>query len=195
MTSKLSTQEQAHSILQPHLPTLKTIMIESLEALNRSISASGESPNNRAKCSWFHSIAIEKAKKAFRGCKDIVIKTNYQSLQIVFAGQLVGRIKKVNKDDLTSNAKTHRNQLIVSQQCKLFPDLPSITFIDIAWRTDLTWSEFEKLVIVCRQYDDIKWRIPYKEVENIITSIQPTQTEILTVKEEKQIKVKKNNAS
>jgi hypothetical protein len=191
----LASKEMAHCILEHHLGTLKTIMFESLQGLNRSISASGESPNNRAKCSWFHSIAIEKAKKALKDCTDVVIKTKYQSLQIIFDGQLVGRIKKVNNDDLTSNAKTHRNQLILSQQPTLFPDLPSITYIDIAWRTDSTWSDFEKLLIICRQYDDIKWRIPYKDVDDIITSMQPTQTEILTIKEEQQIKVKKKKAS
>ena len=185
------SQEQAHSILEPHLGTLKTIMNESLEAVNRAISASGESLNNRAKCALFHSIAIEKAKKQLSGCKDISIKSKYQSLQIIFDGQLVGRIKKVNKHDLTSNARTHRNQLIVSQHPKLFPDLPEITFVDIAYKTDSTWSEFEKLVIVCRKYDDIKWRIPYKDVVSIVTPMQ-TQENTISVKEETQIKVKKD---
>jgi hypothetical protein len=188
--NRLATEAEAQGILKPHLDTLKTIMFEALEALNRSIGASGESPNNRAKCSWFHSIAIEKAKKYFKDAKGISMFTKYQSLQIVFAGQLVGRIKKVNKNNLSTNAKSNRNQRILNQQ-SLFPDFPTITFIEIAYKIDTAWAEFEKLNIVCRLFDKIQWAFSYKDIANIITRMEPTQTETLTIKEEKQIKVRK----
>ena len=123
-----------------------------------------------------------------------MIRQKYQSLQIIFGGQLVGRIKKVNKHDLCCNAKTQRNQLILAQHNTLFGDLadfPSITYIDITYRIDSAWTEFEKLTIVCRLFDDVKWRLSYKDVAGVVTSIEPTQTEVVDVKEEIQITIKK----
>src|SRR5205809_3220406 len=126
----LLTQEQASQILEPHLPTVRKIMLESLSELNNAMSVITESLNNRAKCSTLHSIAIEKAKRYFKDTPDIIIKSKYQSIQIVFNQQLVGRVKKINKDKLSQNATTKRNKNILSHQLSLFPDLPQLTFID-----------------------------------------------------------------
>lgn len=191
MNNSLLTENEAKTILEPHLGTLKQIMIESLQGLNKAIGMAGESINNRAKCALLHSVAIEKAKRYFKDCKDVIIKSKYQSIQIVFDKKLVGRIKKVNKHDLSTNAKTHRNQAILTHQLSLFPDVSNLTFIDIAYKIDAAWTEFEKLVVVCRLFEDIKWRLSYKDVTTPIIVMQPEQTEVLTQKEETQITIKK----
>jgi hypothetical protein len=187
----LVTENEAKSILEPHLAALKTIMVESLEGLNRAIGAAGESVNNRGKCALFHSIAIEKAQRYFKGNKDIVITSKYQTIQVIFSGKIVGRIKKVNKRDLCANAKTVRNQSILDQRPDLF-GFRQMTFVDIGYRIQGTWTEFERLLVICRVYDDVIWRISYKDVATI--NVMPKENEVTeaSVKEEIQIKIKTN---
>jgi len=193
--SNLLSEIEATEILQPHLATLKRVMDESLEDLNKALSVLSENANNRAKSSLLHSIAVEKAKKYFDKIQDVRIKSKYQSIQIIFSNKLIGRIKKVNKDNLSTNAKSSRNDAIVGQQISLFselmPDLvQTATFIDLGYRLDETGSDFDRLRIICRYNDAIEWNICFKETEKEITILSNEQTDPLTTKEETQIKIK-----
>lgn len=187
--TNILTEPDAREILEPHLFKLKSVMYESLLTLNKCLTASGEQINNRALCSWLHSIAIEKAKKVFADVPNIIIRAKYQSILIVFDGKVVGRIKRINKKDLSTNAKTFRNQSIVSHRMTLFGLEPALTFVDIGYRNDATWTEFERLNIVCRLYDEVLWRIPYNDL-NIVANNAPAQNQI-NFKEEEQITIKK----
>jgi len=137
-----------------------------------------------------HSIAIEKAKRYFKDTPDIIIKSKYQSIQIVFNQQLVGRVKKINKDKLSQNATTKRNKNILSHQLSLFPDLPQLTFIDFGYEILQTWSDYDRLMVVCRFNNKIEWHIDYKETATI-RIMETKQLEVPQVKEEKQIQIKK----
>jgi hypothetical protein len=183
------TQQEAAKILEPYLSTIRKIMLESLEELNKAMAVITESLNNRAKCATLHSIAIEKAKRYFKGMRGIIIKSKYQSIQIVFDQQLVGRIKKVNDDKLSRNANTERNRNILNHQLSLFPDIPSLTFIDLAYKIIETWSDYDRLLVVCRFNDKVEWDIDYKETA-ITKTIETKEIEIPKIKEE-QIKIKK----
>lgn len=187
--NKILSQQEASKVLEPHLPTIRKCMLEALDDLNKAMSVISESLNNRAKCSTLHSIATEKAKRYFKDTPGIIVKSKYQSIQIVFNQLLVGRIKKVNSDKMSQNAKTIRNTNILTHQLSLFPDIPQLTFIDLGYNVIPTWSEFDKLLVVCRFNDKIEWHIDYKETA-IVKSI--TSVEIQTPKpKEEQIKIKK----
>ncbi len=188
---ELITEEQAKDILAPHLAVVKAIMIESLEDLNKALSIIPESVNKRAKCSLLHSIAIEKSKKHFANVSDVHISLKYQSIQIIFNKKLVGRIKKVNKDNKCSNAKTNRNDSILSQQLTLFPDVSSTTFIDLGYEMDTTWAEYKRHIVVCRLNDSIEWHIDFTDISENAISLTAKKADPLSLKEEVQIKIKK----
>ena len=190
---KILSQGESYDILKPYLPTLNNIMQESLATLNKGMTAIGEPLNMRAKCSLLHSIATEKVKRAFNDDSSIIIKQRYQSIQIVFSQKVVGRIKKVNSDNLASNIKTSRNDYILShssQQMSLFPDLPPMTFLDIAYKIDSTFIEYDRLVIVCRVKDKVQWNIDYTNTSTVV-NMNESEIQTISVKEESQIKIKK----
>lgn len=187
---KLTSQQEAQLILNPHLPIVQKIMVESLSELGEAMKAVTESINNRAKCSLLHSLAIEKAKRYFDKHPDIIIKSKYQSIQIIFKQQLVGRVKKINDDKVPRNSKTKRNINILSQQLPLFPNMPQLTFIDLTYKVNSTWSEYDWLLVLCRINDNIQWEIDYKNLETIPV-ITANDEDILKVKEENQITIKK----
>ncbi|MBL0308798.1 MAG: hypothetical protein IPP77_03690 [Bacteroidetes bacterium] len=191
--SQLVPKEQAREILMPHASALAMIMNESLVELNLAMNATNERWNNRAKCSTLHSLAIEKAKRHFVEQGGVLLKMKYQSLQIVFNNSLVGRIKKVNHNNLSSNAKTYRNTDILTHQLVLFSDETSLTFIDLGYKVDATWTYYERLVIVCRTNDSIEWTINIdnnNDATGTITTL-PLEPIVPLVREEKQIKIKK----
>lgn len=174
---ELIQKEAASKVLEQYLPIVNKIMIDSLNSLNMGINAIDEVVNNRAKANIFHAVAVEKAKKLFSESPNIRLIEKYQSIQIVFDSLMVGRIKKLNKKNLTSNSKSDRNTAIVSQQLQMF-DLPEITYIDLGYSNDPVWSSFDKLIVVCRLNDDIKWELPFDD-----DSLQITlKTEPITVK-------------
>lgn len=183
---------EAEQILAPYLDTLEDIMTSSLSDLNTCMRSTAEPWNLRAKSTTLHSFAVNKAKRHWGEHDYIAIRTKYQSLQIVFDKKLVGRIKKVNKENLSSNIKTGRNDSILRHQLKLFAEITPLTFIDIGYRVDPTWTIFETLVIVCRYGDTVKWIIPINNRKSGtgITTI-PTAPIAPTVREEKQIKIKR----
>ncbi|MGB8193111.1 MAG: hypothetical protein WCF67_14380 [Chitinophagaceae bacterium] len=188
--SKLVNEIEADTLMKPHLPILKTEMKNALDALNRSMVASGENWNNRAKCSAFHSIAIEKITRAFKDAPDVLIVPKYQSIQIVFGDKIVGRIKKLNKDNFTSNAKTTRNDLILSHQLSMFPELGPLTFVDIAYKVDSSWAEYDGLSVVCRLKDSLQWQLDFKDIALVVPMVE--RQEIVTPKpDESNIQIKK----
>jgi hypothetical protein len=194
MANQLS-QKETEEILRPHFPILSKIMTESLEDLNKALSILTENTNNRAKSALLHSIAIEKAKKYFDSIKEVSIKCKYQSIQIVFANKIVGRIKKINKDNLSANAKTKRNDAILSHQTSLFDGMvlsqlaPSV-FVDLGYNINETGSEYNKLNIVCRNSKEVEWYFSFKSDENV-NVISHEQTDALGFNEETQIVLKK----
>jgi len=179
---ELIPKEAASDLLQPYLPIMNQVMVASLNTLNNGLNAMDVSVNNRSKATTFHSIAVEKTKKAFEEQSKISLLPKYQSIQIIFNGQMVGRIKKLNKKNFTSNASSSRNDMIVGQQLKLFK-LPEITYIDLGYTIDPTWTSFEKLIVICRLNDEIKWELPFDDNSLEITlktepiTIAPIQTE------------------
>lgn len=186
----LIQEDKATEILSSYLPIIKSIMVDSLNTLNNGLDAMGMSINNRAKTSTLHSIAVSKIKTALSSNPDIDILEKYQSIQIVFKKQIVGRIKKVNKKNMSSNSKTNRNNLIQSQQLSLF-SLPEITYVDFGYDIDPAWMDFEKLIVVCRVNENEMWNIPFNDANMDVTiKSQPIS---ITPKEETQIKIKKLN--
>ena len=187
--------EQSLDVVKPHFGTLQRIMNETLEDVNKALGTLVETPNNRAKFSLIHSIAIEKAKKYFDKVKDVFIVSKYQSIQIIFSNKIVARIKKVNKDNISANAKSGRNDAILMQQTSLFSDLliedvsPS-TFVDLGYRINQTGDQFENLNVICRRLNTVEWHFSFKSEESIIVLDNP-QEDSLNVKEEKTIKIKK----
>ena len=142
----LIEKEEASNVLQPYLKIINESLLDALKQLNNALAVIDVNVNNRAKTSTLHSIAVEKLKSAFHDIDGLVLIQKYQSLQIVFAGKLAGRIKKLNKNNLTANSNTFRNALIESQQLKLF-DLPPITFVDLGYKIDPTWTSYEQLLV------------------------------------------------
>lgn len=192
---KLATDLEASNILASHFDTIKLIMNESLAELNSAMGAISVPTNERAKCSLLHSIAVEKAIRQFIGKDGIQLVKSYQSIQIIFNGRLVGRIKKVNKNNMSRNAKTNRNDLILSQYTGLFSnltaDVPATTFIELGYIVDHAWTKFERLVVVCRLKDSIKWLIDFTGAEQSIIPMANAAGLQLLIKEETQIKLKK----
>lgn len=190
----LLTKEESIEILQPHLATLERVMTESLEDLNKALATLTEQVNKRAKSALLHSIAVEKTKKYFDKIADVIIRQKYQSIQIIFSNKIVGRIKKVNKDNKTTNAKTRRNQAIVKQQMSLFSELfvadfiPS-QFVDFGYHINETGSSYERLRVICRKDKDINWDFSFQgNYEAVVLSNE--QNEALSINEETQIKLK-----
>lgn len=186
---KLLIQESdAVTVLNPYMNAINTIMVDSLTELNKALGSINETVNNRAKACLLHSIAIEKAKRVLMSLPGIKIFEKYQSIQIVFDQQLIGRIKKVDSNNLSKNINTRRNQQIIYQQLSLF-DMPEMTCIDIAYNIDPTWSIYEKLLVVCRVGKQIYWDLPISAQIEETTTLK-TEPVVPQPKEE-QIKIKK----
>lgn len=191
---ELIPKSKASEVLTPYLPVVNYLMIDSLNSLNIGLNAIDVPLNNRAKANLFHSIAIEKAKKVFEGKENVKLILKYQSIQIVFDSLMVARIKKLNKKNLTSNSKTGRNSAIIAQQLPLFK-LPEITYIDLGYSNDPIWSSFDKLIVVCRLNDDIKWELPFDENSLEITlRTEPVEVKVKEVETQITLKRNKNNA-
>ncbi len=194
MANQLS-QPETEEILRPHFPILSKIMTESLEDLNKALSMLTENANNRAKSALLHSIAIEKAKKYFDGIKEVSIKCKYQSIQIVFENKIVGRIKKINKDNLSANAKTKRNDAILSHQTSLFDGMvlsqisPTV-FVDLGYNINETGEEYNKLNVVCRNNREVEWYFSFKQDGGAI-ALSDLQNNPLPDTDETFIKIKK----
>jgi len=142
-----------------------------------------------------HSIAIEKAEIYLKDAPGVYLKKKYSSLQIVFENRLVGRFKKVDKNNMSRNAKSNRNDSILAQQPTLFSgisnEMPRITYIDLGYKIDSIWSEFERLVVVCRLNDQILWKIDFTDIEESVIPMNNTSvTETLNIIEETTIKLK-----
>ncbi|HTC01132.1 MAG TPA: hypothetical protein VK705_10660 [Ferruginibacter sp.] len=193
--ANILTEAEAHEVLQPHLKTLEKIMVESLEDLNQALGTLTETPNKRAKSTLLHSIAIEKSKKYFADSREVYIKEKYQSIQIVFSNQIVARIKKVNHNNISANARTKRNQSILDHQMTLFGNLINVhntpsTFVDLGYNLDETGGSYNKLNVICRKDKDVEWVFSFKE--NVTTiAIGNKQEDALSINEETQIKIKK----
>lgn len=192
---KTLTAEESREILQPHLGTLDRIMTESLEDLNKALGSLSEKVNKRAKSALLHSIAIEKSKKYFKDVPQVVIREKYQSVQLIFDNKIVGRIKKVNNDNLSTNAKTKRNEAILHQQISLFSELfvadffPSL-FVDFGYKINETGESYDKLGVICRNDKSIKWHFSFKgSHEPVVLSTE--QEDSLSIKEEAKITIKK----
>jgi len=185
---KLVSEVEAHSILRKHFQTIYGVMNESIQSLNVILGASDESLSKSVKAQTFHNLAIEKANKAFKGTQGVNVVKKYNSIMIVFDQKLVARVKKINGKDLSSNNSTKRSNKVSDHTLKLL-NLPDLTFIDLGYNTDETWTEFERLKVVCRIKNDIQWRIPFNENDLEITL--KTDTINLDIKPEKQIVVKR----
>jgi len=187
----LHSESEALEILTSHLDGIRGLMIESLAELNKAMSVISVSTNTRAKCSLLHSIAVEKAVRHFAGKPGIQLVKKYQSIQIIFKGQLIGRIKQVNQHNLSRNARTGRNDIIIAQDNTLFGDIPipKMTFIDFGYKVDFIWSKFEKLVVVCRVKDSVNWFIPLDLTNESIVPMSSGKD--LQFKDEKIITLKK----
>jgi hypothetical protein len=186
---ELIQKPKAFEVLNPYLPVVNQFMVDSLNSLNTGLNAIDVPLNNRAKANLFHSIAIEKAKIAFKDKPDIKLIYKYQSIQIVFDSLMVGRIKKLNKKNLTSNSKTGRNSAIIAQQLPLF-ELPEITYIDLGYSNDPIWSSFDKLIVICRLNDDIKWELPFDE-DSIQVTLRTEPVSPKPIETETQITIKR----
>jgi hypothetical protein len=187
---KLHTQSEAFTLLEPYIGDIKMIMNESLADINRAMGTLPFSANTRARTSLLHSVAVERSIRHFADKPGIVLVKKYQTIQIVFNRQLIGRIKQVNKDNKSRNARTGRNDLILSQYNGLFEgmELPKRTNIEFGYMVDSIWSKFERLVIVCRVKDTIEWWIPISAVnEDIVPMSKGSE---ITFTEETQIKLK-----
>lgn len=174
----LCTESQARQILEPHLGVIKRIMNESLGDIGKSMGVISVPVNKRAKCTLLHSIAVAKAEKYLSETSGIKLKKKYQSLQIIFDNTLVGRIKKVDNNHMARNARSDRNDYILSQQPTLFDglDLPPdnlcrTTFIDLGYKIDSIWANFERLIVVCRLNDSILWYIDFTDTNESIVPI------------------------
>ena len=185
------TKEDAKPILQPHLPTLNKIMVESLEELN-VMNGMSVKLNSRTRCTLLHNIAIEKAIIYFQGVVGVSIKKKYQSIQIVIDDKIIGRIKKLNKNKLSNNIQTNRNDDILGQNT-LFPGMAKITFVDFGYNTQSSWLTFTDLNVVCRLFDSVNWFIDFGNENNDVRTIEVTEPVTPLVKKEVQIQIKKTN--
>ncbi len=165
----LLEKHDANSILGPHLPVIEKIMIESLDSLNDSMLAAKVPINNRGKSSWLHSIISSKIEQYFKENCEIKLIQSYESIQLVFEKKLVGRVKKLNKNNLSRNAPSIRNSNILTHQLSIFPNT-NLTFIDLGYRVNETWTAYDTLIVVCRINTSIVWVIPFKTQEFIITT-------------------------
>ena len=186
---ELIKKETAKNVLDKYLPIMNTIMIDSLNSLKTAINVTDEKVNNRAKATFFHAVAVEKAKKLFSDSPDIKLIEKYQSIQIVFDKLMVGRIKKLDKNNLTSNSKSSRNSAIISQQLQMF-DLPQITYIDLGYSNDPIWNAFDKLIVVCRLNDNIKWELPF-DADSIQITLKTEPIDVKPIETETKITIKK----
>ncbi len=189
--SQVIEKDAASSLLQPYLPLFNSIMVDSLNQLNNALNAIDVNINNRAKTATLHSIAVEKTKRSLNESDGLRIFQKYKSIQIVVEGRIVGRIKKLKRNNLTSNSKTFRNSLIESQQLRLF-NLPEMTFVDLGYHIDPTWTSYEKLLVICRVNDEIKWELPFDDdAFDITLTTQPI--EVKPIKPETFIKIRKSD--
>lgn len=189
---KLISKEDAYEILKGHLQTINSTMSEALDSLNITLLASDETLSKSVKAQMFHGVCTTKIKKAFSKIECVQIIEKYNSLSLIFNQQVVARVKKINKNDLSSGNTTKRSNQIADQTYKLFPEIKDFTFVDLGYNVDLTWTEFEKLTVVCRLKKDIQWRIPFGEIE-VEKTLKAIPAE-LGVSEE-QIKIKKKHES
>jgi len=190
-TQNIAPKEIGLSVLHPFFPTFDKVMLEALEETNRAMSSVSVAVNKRSRCSLLHNIAYEKIKQELAGHPDIRIIEKYESIQIVFSKKLVGRIKKLNKDNFSSNIPTNRNNSIIGQQLSFFPD-EELTYIDLGYKIDPTWTEYDNLVVVCRLNNNIKWFISYRN--NTLITTQVEETEPTLIQETEQLIIKKQNA-
>jgi hypothetical protein len=187
-TSNIAPVELGMDILKPFFPTFDRVMLEALEETNRAMGTISVPVNKRSRCSLLHNIAYEKIKQALSGHPDIRIIEKYESIQIIFSKKLIGRIKKLNKNNFSANNPTNRNNNIISQQLSLFPD-SELTHIDLGYKIDPTWVQYDNLVVVCRLNDSIKWFISYRN--NDIITTQAEETEPILIQETDQVIIKK----
>ncbi|PCJ63936.1 MAG: hypothetical protein COA58_15000 [Bacteroidetes bacterium] len=189
-TMELQSSEQAYSTLEPYFEDINNTYNEALKEMNKMLSATNTLLNARAKSNLLHALAMSAAKKYFSDYKDIKLKEEYSTMEVVFKGEqaIVARFKKVNKQNLSSNITTRRSNAI-NLQYSLFPY--SVTYVDIGYRLDESETEFEAIVLVCRRGQTVLWSFDVTQSDSLGIILPSTQTGQLSIKEEKQIKIKK----
>jgi hypothetical protein len=151
--------QRADESLKPLLPVFKEIYDTSLFKMGVFLSL-GESLTDRTKATLFHNIIMNAAKVYFPG-NNVKVVEKYQSMYIVINNVFCGRFKKLNAKGLPSNINTTRNNAIISQQLKLFGEDAEIKHIDIGYKINSSWTEFEALQVICRNNKQVAFTLPF----------------------------------
>lgn len=187
-------ETEAEELLNPHFPVLRGIMDESIGELNDVMNSLSATLNTTTKCRMLLDLAIGRLKRHFEGVTSVRLIAKHQSIQIVFGQKIVARIKKLNKNGKSSNTPTPTIQAMQAQQLSLDLNTPSPTWIDLNYKVDTSWLGFESLAAVCRLNDTQQWKIEYNNINESTIVVPAASNAGPTVKEEKQITIKKKEA-
>lgn len=186
-------EDEAKEILTPYLGKVERIYNESLENLNAFLESVGQDINKRNRSGLLHNFAVNGAKKYLGEDAEVVLSEKYSTLQIRFKGDkpIIARFKKVNKKKLSNNVSTFRSNSI-SMQGSLFPHFESPTYLDFGYRMNATNTEYDALMVVCRNGKDVLWSFELgNSIEEIKTITRAPVTP--TTGEEKQVIIRKIN--
>lgn len=156
----LISEDKAKGMLKEFEPLIVEAYYDALKATNQQAKYAIGIPNKSATAFNMNSNVINafKSKTSHIPYVQIIPKSN--TFIFLISDTLAAKFKKHNKKGLSSNAKSKQIGFFNGQQLQLlFPNVPILAYLEFAYRTDNTYSEFEFIKITCTYNKQVIWDI------------------------------------
>jgi len=157
----LISKEEAANLLRQHLPLIQDSVARAWDdwcgLRDRELKAGIEiGPMPRARI--VYELIVKRARVAFADIPGVTVSQKRGFLVLVFGDRAVVRFKKLKKNLLPSNARTHQQELFAAQG--ELPGLPPpATYLNAGYVLDDTQLEITRIVLSCVEATDLVWSL------------------------------------
>lgn len=158
--SPLLTKEAAQSLLNPHLAVLAASMRDAVERYHRERSTAGP-VTARTRACLINDFASENAERDLEGRPGVeLIRTDDETLIMVFEDRAIVRIKKLNSDLQISYIPTGQAKLWAAQEpLEGFPEATNL----VAGYTLDDLGQLDRVLLVCSKNGRRLWVLDLDE--------------------------------
>ena len=112
---------------------------------------------SRTRATLFHNYLMIEAIPALKSHPEIHVMEHHETAKFMVDQRVMFRLKKGNEKGLSSNIWTQTALAFVNQSAPLFPDLPELMRIDIAYVLNRLHTKIDQILVVARHKKQVLW--------------------------------------